>query len=699
MSFPRTFPLLPLILLSLHCLAFPGNEPSLKIPPDSPAKVLLHNQQLAVVYSNDTILKAFIDHDTSAFYFREVVDSAGGKIFQAFTITSNDGKPVSLEGTITASLQSFPCEENRAVGSPFVRHSVGLSHSLLNRAVYDRAGDWSLSVEQSPARIIPLSSSADHNTYKITVKGREICFSFKPRYYQKHRGLPYFEPWNYRVWDKPVVGWSSWFAYFDKVTADDIKRTTDVLGEVLKPYGLEYIQIDDGYQQETSYPEKWTVANSKFPEGLPALSAYISAKGLKPAIWTNVAFSDKEWAYTHASLFVRDPGGLPVKGRWVGYVMDGSNPNTLDQLVRPVYRQFRETGWKYFKLDALRHLRYEGYNSNKEFFNLKKTDRVEAFRNVVKAVREEIGKDNFLLACWGIRPELTGIVDGCRIGDDGYGLRTLTQYNSFNNVVWRNDPDHIELKPKVAYPACMATSMTGSLFMLTDRPEIYRTPYVEAAKRSIPVLFTVPGQIYDVDPSASMYVDRVGSELSGSGVRVFDARLSSPYTHFILEINKPYGNWLLLGRTDETRSSFRFEELGLDPAKEYQVFEFWTKKFLGLFKQEFSPGPMDTVYNCQLLCIREKEANPQLLATSRHLSCGGLELEDYSWQENSLKGRSRLVAGDPYTIYIFEPEGNTFAGFKCNGARLLSNTLEGRVRAISIQCDSEKAVDWEVRYR
>jgi|APCry1669188970_1035186.scaffolds.fasta_scaffold00319_13 alpha-galactosidase len=686
-----------LFLLNISCFAQPGL--SVKAPPDSPATVMLRGNALSIIYDGQTILSAIIANDPSSFYFREVKDSVGGKIFHAFTLTSNDGSSLTLEGTITASGQSFPCEENRATGSTFVRHSVGLSHSRLNRAVYDRAKDWSLSVEQAATVIIPLASSPEQNTYSINVTGREICFLFKPRYYQKHRGLSYFEPWNYRVWSKPVVGWSSWFAYFDKVTADDVMRTADVLSETLKPYGLEYIQIDDGYQQETSYPEKWTTANEKFPGSLPALSKYISDKGLKPGIWTNVAFSNKSWAFGNRSLFVRDTNDEPVKGRWIGYVMDGSNPETLDKLIRPVYRNFKETGWKYYKLDALRHLRYEGYNSNTGYFNKKKTDRVEAFRNVVKAVRSEIGKDNFLLACWGIRPELIGIVDACRIGDDGYGMRTLTQYNSFNNVIWRNDPDHIELKGRMAYASCMVTSMTGSLFMLTDKPEVYGTPLVEAAMRSIPVLFTLPGQIYDVDPSASMYLDRLGSELSGSGVRVFDARLTSPYTDFLLEINKPYESWMLLGRTDESRESASFAELGLDPAKEYLVFEFWTQQLTGNFMREFHMGKIDPGYGCQLFCIREKQDNPQLLATNRHISCGGLELEELKWNTGSLCGKSMMVANDTYTLYIYEPVGSVFTGFKCESADLISITAEGKMRVISIKSSTGKTISWEVTYK
>ena len=80
-----------------------------------------------------------------------------------------------------------------------------------------------------------------------------------------------------------------------------------------------------------------------------------------------------------------------------------------------------------------------------------------------------------------------GLVDACRIGDDGFAYAGLAQYNSFNNIVWRNDPDHIELNED-AYRSTLVTSLTGSLFMLTDKPAVYRTPAVEPAKRTVPVL-------------------------------------------------------------------------------------------------------------------------------------------------------------------------------------------------------------------
>ena len=140
-------------------------------------------------------------------------------------------------------------------------------------------------------------------------------------------------------------------------------------GHLLVKYGLDYLQIDDGYQQTPiGMPDTWLKANEKFPSGLPALSKYIASKGLKPALWTNVAFADSAAAYQHKELFVRDAKGNPAEGNWIGYVMDGSNAATIQTLITPVYQELMKEGWQYIKLDALRHLKYEGYNSFGDYY-------------------------------------------------------------------------------------------------------------------------------------------------------------------------------------------------------------------------------------------------------------------------------------------------------------------------------------------
>ena len=610
------------------------------------------------------------------------------------------GEGLQIEGEITGSEEAFACEVDRRTSNQYdlVRHSVGLSQSLLNRAVYDRQSDWVISVDEQNAnvRIIP----TEKNKFKIEISGKEICLRFRPRYYQKHRRLEYFKPWEYQVSKKPVVGWCSWFAFWNRVTEQDIHRTADVLSEKIAPYGLDYLQLDDGYQTEpVGLSDSWLNPNEKFPGGMHALADYIHNKGMIPGIWTYASYKDEKMVNANKDLFVTDENGELAVGTWIQYILDASNPKAIDKLVRPTYQGFKDMGYNYFKVDALRHLRYDGYNSYPDYFKKKGVARVDAFRSFVSAIREEIGPDNYMLACWGVRPELIGIADACRIGTDGYGLGGLSQYNSFNNVIWQNDPDHIEAFGENAYRDCMATSITGSLYMITDKPEDYETGNLEPVIRTIPVLFTQPCQIYDVDPSRSIYLDAVDSETSGSGERIFDA---SPYSFndlFLMEINKPYENWMVLGRTGTHVNQIEFGRLGLDTQNEYLVFDFWDKKPLGTFKNGFAPGEIDTTYKCQLFCIRKKENHPQLLATNRHISCGALELTYLSWENKVLKGESEVVANDEYILYISEPSGFTPTNIDCNEGKITYSGIKNGLREIHIKSPQKASVKWEISYK
>jgi hypothetical protein len=646
-------------------------------PPNAPADVVVDGNHVMIRYDGATIFEGRIANPDSLRVVVPSVSRRGEVVNQVVALFAAQGQ-LELSGTVTASAEAFPCQSDRpARALAVVRHSSGLSRSRLNQAVYDRRSDWVLSIDDQPRTttvITPSSDAAGGRTFSLQARGSEIVLRFRPRFYQQHRGLRYFEPWTYAAWARPVVGWCSWFAFFDKVTDQDVRRTADVMSEVLRPYGYEYLQIDDGYQRGTGLPELWLTPNAKFPEGMAATADYIRQRGLKPGIWTNATFSQTDYANRHKEWFVRDAAGQVARGNWIDHPVDASVPGALDALVRPIYRGLRGMGWEYFKLDALRHLRYEGYNSYRGQFEKKGLEPGAVLRQYVAAVREEVGRDHFLLACWGIRPELIGLVDGCRLGTDGFSYAGLAQFNSFNNVVWRNDPDHIELSEKDAWRSTMVTSLTGSLFLLTDKPERYRTPFVEPARRAAPVLVTVPGQLYDVDPSRSSELARVDAEVSGRDPKPFDAGLTPLVNLYELEVDRTFESWVVLGRTGGTFDEVKWTDLGLDPAKRYTVFEFWERRSLATSGESFVPGTVSSRFNSQVFIIRERLPHPQIVATSRHITGGGVDLLDVSWKDGTLAGRSRVVGGERYEIFMTDATGGSawrLADMRCDGGTAL----------------------------
>ncbi|MGH7668716.1 MAG: hypothetical protein ACRENQ_04420 [Gemmatimonadaceae bacterium] len=671
-------------------------------PPNAPAVATVTHGRLTLSYDGRVILSATLQSTGAAPQEQSLVEHAAGAVTQVIKWTARGGDRLTLSGTVHASAQAFAAAAERRTDGPIiVRNSVGPSDNRLNRAVYDRQSDWVLSFDEPTAVTIDAGPpSGSTTTFAFRATGSEIILRFRPRYYQKHRGLAEYRPWTYDVWRGSVAGWTSWYAYLDQVTEQDVKDAADVMHDVLAPFGYDYLQIDDGYErQPIGTPAHWLHPNAKFPSGLPALERYIAARGIRPGIWTNVSFADSAYAFSHPTLFVRNADGTPASGNWIGYVMDGSNPATVRDLVRPIYDSLAGMGWRYYKLDALRHLRYEGYNSHAGYFTSRGLDREQVYRGFVQSVRDAIGPDAFLLACWGIRPELIGLVDAVRVGTDGFGYGGFAEYNSFNNVVWRNDPDHIQLTAPDAYRAATLASLTGSLLMLTDKPAVYRSVRAEIARRTAPVLFTQPEQIYDVDPSRSSLIGRAATAVSGSGPRTFDAdqRLTVPL--YLLDVNRPFERWSVLARTGGMDTArIRFADLGLDPAPPYLVFEFWTKRLLGAFRVGFVPGPIDSTFKVQVFCIRAQVAHPQVIATNRHVSCGGPDLERVTWSGDTLSGTSTLVGNDEYDLYLSEPVGFLFAHASVVGATLVGASRQGAMRVIRMRSTQSATVAWRVEY-
>jgi len=80
------------------------------------------------------------------------------------------------------------------------------------------------------------------------------------------------------------------------------------------------------------------------------------------------------------------------------------------------------------------------------------------------------------------------------------------------HIIWQNDPAIRTEWPERSFMRC--TSLTGSLFMLTDKPEKIQFPLVEAAIRSIPVMSTQPGQ-FTCRSSKSSKINLADAEMSG----------------------------------------------------------------------------------------------------------------------------------------------------------------------------------------
>jgi alpha-galactosidase len=575
---------------------------------------------------------------------------------------------------------------------PLVRTASGASRNLRNDAIYDRSGDWLLQVQTSGnVKILPLASGsptapAASAAFSLLLSGDggSCEFVYSPHFYRKHRGLAFFDPGSYRVRRDSIAGWCSWWAYRADFSRRDLESVLSVFREKrLADFGYRFIQIDDAYQGGSGTPRSWLEWNERFPGGMEEYARLVRASGFEPGVWIGAFFKDESIVRDHPEWFVRAPDGTSVRGPWIDWAIDASRSEAAEALVRPTYRGFRNAGFSYVKIDTLRHLLYDAIHHAPEYGRDRGLSAAEIFRAYLSVAREELGPDPFVLACWGVLPEAAGIADGCRLGTDGFGPSTLQQYNSFNGVVWRNDPDHCDISggsgtraESIFRPTLV--SMAGAMLLLSDRAEVYRKDeFLEGVKRASPILFTVPGQLYDVDPRKSnVLASRERSEIqSGGPPSPVDAdQFGNLCPWWLLEIDRPYEHWYILSRFNDSKEAsgeerVSLDDLGLEPGAQYLVYEFWTKRFIGSFHDHFRAealGPHET----RTWAIRRQLDRPQVVSTNRHISQGGMDLLEVTWDAPSrkLSGRSLVVAEDSYELRIRAPEGFEVSGTAIDGA-------------------------------
>jgi hypothetical protein len=635
------------------------------------------------------------------------------------------GSGLKLEGILTAGSETIVAETKGAAQKkfPLVRTSIGgPSRNLRNNAIYDRQRDWLLAGPDAHTRLEPASATQ----FKLVCTGDVIELTFQPRFYQRHKNISYFRPWTYEVRKDSITGWSSWWAYMRNFNESDLKQLLAVWqNKHFADYGYRFIQIDDCFQGGTDGGRAMEPLTHGYPGGRPetwldwrrdlfpsGMTGYVSAcrrAGFDPAVWIGSQFGDLQVVAQHPDWFVQGTNGKPFAGPWVGYSIDATIPEAANTIVRPTFRGIHDAGFSYVKIDILRHRLYDNLNHNPEYCACRGFTPAEIFRAYLQAARDELGPDTFLLSCWGVLPESVGLADACRIGGDGYGPVTMQQYNSWNGIVWRNDPDHCDVAPhfkpaeagnvtKTAAVSAAPTdtiirpalaSIAGCMLILSDKPPVYREEAnLEGLRRAAPVLFSVPGQLYDFDPSKSRNLITIPrtSITSGANPSPIDANQFGPVCPWWLnEFNRPFERWNVLHRLNWTaktaeNTTLHFADLGLDADKTFLVYEFWSHTFLGSFRGSVELPALHPM-GITSYALREQLDRPQIVSTSRHLSQGGVDLVSVEWKSNCLTGRSKVVAGDRYELAVRVPEGYALASAEMDSKPAEVVTVGELVRA------------------
>ncbi|MBP8988736.1 MAG: alpha-galactosidase [Clostridia bacterium] len=489
------------------------------------------------------------------------------------------------------------------------------------------------------------------------------------QYYRQHLGFSHYRPWVYQPNPESIAGWCSWEAYHKNVSLEKVSEAVSMLKDKLQPYGLLYIQIDDGYQKPVQpFKEDGTLAesfihtNEQFPGGHAALVQTIASRGFKPGIWSNVSVNNPLFAKKSPYIF-KDADGDPIICDWLTYCLD-MTPSCQKLHIEPLYSAFRDYGYKYVKVDSLRHLLFDGLRPIAASGQISLYEADRRFCDLISMIRNTLGDDCYLLVCWGVLSEAIGKADACRIATDANPSWKAIRMQLFETARWyfaqrilfTIDPDHICVRTNLewAQSVLSLTSLSGCLMMLSDDPNLYDEKRIDLIKKTLPPLMSTTAETGPLDFAMPAWA----SDLMDKKELFSETLFGSLWCWHLRSNSQAWVVALRVGIEPQLPLRCTLEALGLDPAKTYFAFDFWQGKYLGLITEALNFHALD-LGACQVVAIRQLDHRPQFVASDRHVSMDMVGVKDEIWQESTQILQLLLVGvpGDKNTYWIRIPEG------------------------------------------
>ncbi|MDP6629464.1 MAG: alpha-galactosidase [Kiritimatiellia bacterium] len=642
---------------------------------------------------------------------------------------------VTAEVTFYLTHEAVNMRPRRAISEQAILGQIGRPLLRDVNGLYDMTEDYMLSWYGRPWQWLSdkFETDADGNLVaRMQVKmGKSAWFiNFKPQFYRTHHGYKYHEPWKYRPRLEPISGWCSWEAHRRNIDQDRVDEAAQFCGKHFKPYGMTYIQIDDGFQKmplpanpDKPIPDAWlNIDDEKFPKGHAGIVESIRKEGMEPGIWTSVSIYNDEFPKHQAHCLVKDDKGVPILGDWIKYLID-CTPETLKEQVVPYYKQLAEYGYTYFKTDVTRHLLFDGFHKAVEAGTMTWQEAEEKYRAFMEAAREAMGDKPFWLLSWGVMMEGAGTVDACRISMDALptwsGLRMQiiesARWWHTHRVVWQNDPDHICMRANLEWARSVLStvSLTGGLFMLSDSIDKYDEDRVYMIQRCLPPLPTVTAE---TGPLQDDYAAFTWTKFHGFGVlddppyeaedmSEEEARDMAGWSE-TMDDNHPLGSlWSFHLDTDAGRwcvalraavlplkeSSLSLSKLGLNEHREYIAFDFWKQQYLGKATGTLACEAL-RVGHCQVIALREVSDHPQLISSSRHISQDAVSVKKQQWNDGLLTLSLDGVPGTTETYWFHVPAGATITAAEGDGLTAELGELADECLAVSVTFKSQDAV-------
>ncbi|NLH48077.1 MAG: hypothetical protein GX444_05670 [Myxococcales bacterium] len=526
------------------------------------------------------------------------------------------------------------------------------------------------------------------------------------------------------------AGWNSWSGssssggYGHDIDEQIIVDNMDFAARELRRWGMNYFQIDDGWQQTVG---DWVVNTTRFPDhgdqnGIEWLMNRAHDYGFLTGLWISAFIADEnaqilqdhpDW-FTGPFLF-----GLVENSP----VLDFTNPE-VEAYLTDLMETLQDWGIDWLKLDfAYRALMTSGwYEPDQAIF--------EFYRRGVSIIRQALADDVFFLNVALVGANY-GQIDSDRItldtmpvwegeNEDPYspiaffdnqGLKPMyrdcARRYYLHGRVWINHPDLIffrahsdpqfpPLTLNESQTFATSVALQGGIVKIGDRIVDLSTDAVRSLRGVLPV-YGKAGRPIDL-------FRREFPEVWVLPVEDFD----EPYTTVGL-LNWGLNRDLTVAPYEFVADAERelvadFNEAGLDPDAEYLAFEYWTQEFLGVVTGELAVTvPARTP---RVVALRPLLGRPQLLGTNRHVLGGAAVIRSLAWNEKALTltGVQEGSVGTDYVpfehvVTLYVPAGYAAdsaaveapAGFAITGKSLAT---AGNVATLRFTVVDEGAAQW-----
>ena len=618
-------------------------------------------------------------------------------------------KPIWVTIRFTLSDGAVNMKPCRAVGDEAITAQNGNVLIYGVNGLYDAYQDLLIDVNGCEWEWVSgrFEETEGHRTAYMRVRlcEKPLFINLRMHYYRNYLGYKYYEPWKHEINKKSVAGWCSWEAYRRDINEKKINGIAEFMEKNLKDYGLEYLQVDDGYQKmplpyraEGTMKEGWmTCDEEKFPGGHESIVADIRSHGFVPAIWTNANITNEKYPDEHPEdVLWKD--GEPLKGEWIEYLYSCTEKN-LEEQVTPVFEGFRDAGYKYVKIDAIRHLLFDGLHEAVRLGLMSNEEAEQKFRSYMEATKKGMSDDMYYLASWGEMHEVVGIADACRISMDANptwaGIRMqlfeTARWFHTQRILFLNDPDHVcvRTKPEWAKSILSLISLSGELCMLSDTEEAYTEEKLDIIRKTLPPLTTVTAETGALSLEYPAYT---WTKLHGFAVQshetpveMEDVDLEEAYDmagiYPGMDTSHPFSSlwsfhidhggerWCVAGRFATIplkESEIPLERLNLDPNTSYHAFDFWEEKYLGVISGKLPCRELD-LGCCQIIALKQVQDVPQFLASTRHVSMDAVSVKDVRWKDGRLSVVLQGQPGISAAYYFTVPAGYDFKRIEMTG--------------------------------